>query len=72
MIRLNLCYFTDAYIHAKTTITLPNTEAAAAPVNNANKKVVFKNCTLFINCVSRITNTQVDDAQDNGIVMPYV
>ena len=42
MIRSNLCYFSDAYIHAKTTITLPNTETAVAPINITNKKVVFK------------------------------
>ena len=33
MIRSNLCDYSDAYIHVKTTITVPNAAAAAAPVN---------------------------------------
>ena len=44
--------------------------AAAAPVNNTNKKVIFKNCAPFINCISRTNNAQVNDAQDIDIVIP--
>ena len=40
MIRLNLRGYSDAYIHAKTTVTVPNTGAAAAPVHNTSKKVI--------------------------------
>ena len=43
---------------------------AAAPVNNTNKKVIFKNCAPFINCISRTNNAQVNDAQDIDIVIP--
>ena len=43
---------------------------AGAPENNTNKKVTLKNCTLFINCINEINNTQVDDAQNIDIVMP--
>ena len=42
-------------------ITVTSTAAAAAAVNNANKKVIFKNCAPFTNCISRINNIQVDD-----------
>ena len=34
MIRSNLCDYSDAHIHVKATITVPNTPAAAASVNN--------------------------------------
>ena len=44
--------------------------AAAAPINNTNKKVAFKNCSPFSNCISEINNTQLDDVQDIDIVMP--
>ena len=44
MIRSNLCDYSDAYIHVKGTITVLNTETAAA-TNNRNKKVILKNCT---------------------------
>ena len=32
--------------------------------------MAFKNCALFINCISEINNTQVDNAKDIDIVMP--
>ena len=38
--------------------------------NNANKKVIFKNCAPFTDCISKINNTQVDNAKDIDIVMP--
>ena len=41
----------EAHIHVKATLTVPNIRAAAAPVNNTNKKVIFKNCAPFTNCV---------------------
>ena len=36
--------------------------ATSAAPNNANKKVIFKNCDPFTNCMSEINNTQVNDA----------
>ena len=32
-----------------------------------DKCVAFKNCAPFINCISEINNTQVDNAKDNLI-----
>ena len=40
------------------------------PNNVANKKVIFKNCASFTNCISRINNTQMEDAHDIDIIMP--
>ena len=40
--------------------------------NNTNKKVIFKNCAPFTNCISEINNTQIDNAKDIDIVMSYV
>ena len=54
MLKSNLCDYSDAYILVKGTITVNNTAAASADVNNANKKVIFKNCAPFINCISEI------------------
>ena len=70
MIRSNLCDYSNAYIHVKATITVPNTAAAGAAVNNTNKKVILKNCAPFVNCLNQINNTQTDDAKDIDIVMP--
>ena len=70
MLKFSLCDYSDAYILVKGTITVPNTAAADANANNANEKVIFKNCATFINCISQINNTQVDNAKDIDIVMP--
>ena len=35
-----------------------------------NKKVIFKNCAPFTNCVSEINNAQIDNARDIDIKMP--
>ena len=69
MIRSNLCDYGNAYTYGKGTITVTNIGTAAAP-NDRNKKVIFKNCAPYTNCISEINNTQVDDARDIGVVMP--
>ena len=39
--------------------------------NKTNDKgVTFKNCAPFTKCISRINNTDIDNAQDIDIVMP--
>ena len=63
MIKSSFCDYSDAYIHVKGTITVNNTVAA-------DKKVIFKNCIPFTNCISEISNTDLDNAKDIGIVMP--
>ena len=62
MIRSNLCYYIDAYILVQGTVAVPNSTAAGAAVNNTNKKVIFKNCAPFTDCMTEINNVQVDDA----------
>ena len=70
MLRSNLCDYSDAYILAKGNITVNNTADAGAAANNINKKVIFKNCAPFTNCISKINNTQIDNAEYIDIVMP--
>ena len=69
MLKSSLCDYSDAYIFVRGTISVNNTAAGAA-VNNNNKKVIFKNCAPFANCISEINNTQIDNAKDIDIVMP--
>ena len=53
-----------------------NTAAIATATNNANnnafgeKKLVFKNNTPFINCISKINGTKIDNAEDLDVLMP--
>ena len=70
MLKSSLCDYSDAYILVKGTISVNNTAAAGAAVNNDDKKVIFKNCAPFTNCISEINNTQIDNAKDIDIVMP--
>ena len=70
MLKSSFCDYSDAYVHVKGTITVNNTAAADADLNNTNKKVIFKNCAPFTICISEINNTQVDNVKDIDIVMP--
>ena len=67
-----LCDYADAYIFVKgaITITRAGDDAAARQLDERNKGVIFKNCATFNECISRINNTDIDNAQDVDIVMP--
>ena len=70
MLRSSLRDYSDAYILVKGNISANNTAAAPAVPNNRNRKVIFKNCGPFTDCMSKINNTQVNNAKDIDIVMP--
>ena len=70
MLRTILCDYSDAYILVKRNMTVNNTLDVGAAANNTNRKVIFKNCALFSNCISKISNTEVDNAEYIVIVMP--
>ena len=70
MLKSSLCDYSDVYILVKGTIAVNNTAATDADANNTNKKVLFKNCTPFTNCISEINNTQVDNAKDINVIVP--
>ena len=63
MLRSSLCDYSDAYILVKGNITVNNTANIGAAANNTSKKVIFKNCAPFTNCISKINNTQIDIAE---------
>ena len=58
------------YILNEENITVNNTATAGADANNTNKKVIFKNCVPFANCISKINNARIDDAEYIDIIMP--
>ena len=70
MPRSSLCDYSDVYILVKRNITVNNTAAEGAVANNISKKVIFKNCVLFTNCINKINNTQRDNAEYIDIIMP--
>ena len=72
MLKSSLCDYSDTYIFVKEriTITVVGADAAARQADERDKGVAFKNCAPFINCISEINNTQVDNPKDIDIVMP--
>ena len=70
MLRSSLCDNSDAYILVKGNISVSNTTAAGAAANSRNTKLILKSCALFTNCMSKINNTQIDNAEYIDIVMP--
>ena len=70
MLKSSLCDYSDTYILVKGTITIAGDDAAARQADERDKGVIFKNCAPFINCISEINNTQVDNAKDIDILMP--
>ena len=72
MLRSNLCHFSDAYIFVKGSITITGDgdNNAARQADERDKGVTFKNYAPFIKCISRINNTEIDNAQDIDILMP--
>ena len=70
MLRSSSCDYSDAYILVKENISVINNASAGAAANNRNKKVIFKDCAPFTNCISNINNTQIDSAEYIDILMP--
>ena len=52
-LKSSLYDYIDACILVKGTITVPNTAAAGAAADNANKKVIIKNCVLLTKIIIR-------------------
>ena len=70
MLRSSLHDYSDAYILVKGNISVNNNAGAGAAANNTNKKVLFKNCVPFTKHISKINNTQIDNAEYIDTVMP--
>ena len=60
-----------AYILVKGAVTVvgQGADAASIVVDKTNKEVIFKNSGPSNNCISKIPNTQADNAKDLDVVM---
>ena len=65
MLRSNLCDYSDAYIVVRGTITVTRPGSVMY-----DKKLALKNNAPFTSCISKISNTLIDKAEDLEIVMP--
>ena len=72
MLRSNLCDYADAYILVKGTITITGDgdDDEENQADERNKGIILKNCAPFTKCISRINNTDIDNARDMDIVIP--
>ena len=72
MLKSSSCNYSDAYILVKGRITITGAESntRARQADERNKKVIFKNCAIFINCNSVIHSPEIDNTKDIGIVIP--
>ena len=68
MLRSDLCDFSDAYIVVKGAITLTKTDGRGF-IDIRNRFLAFKNNAPFTNCISKINNVLIDNAEDLDIVM---
>ena len=71
MLKLSLCDYSDSYILVSGTIAIDGAGAddAAKRLDKRNKRVIFKKCTPFTDCISEINNNQIDNAKDLDVVM---
>ena len=71
-IRSNLCNYSGECIHFSGNITIIVTGAVdvAKQAGVRNKGIIFKNFVPFTDCISEISNTQIDNAKDTDVVMP--
>ena len=63
MLRSDLCDFGDAYIVIKETVTLTKTNRRGI-IDKRNRFLAFKNNAPFTNCISKINNVLIDNAED--------
>ena len=66
--KVNLIRISDAYILFKRTITVAKNAATGAQSNFTNKKIIFKNCVPFTDCMSEGKNTEVDNGKNIDVV----
>ena len=58
----SLCDYSNAYILVKGNISVNDTPVVDVNANNTDKKVIFKTCAPFTDCITKINNAQVDNA----------
>ena len=76
MLRTSLCDFSEAYVVLDGSIAV-TADATAAPnpvqtaqQNRENKNFIFKNCTPFTDCITKINSTMIENANNIDLAMP--
>ena len=71
MLRSSLWGESYAYILLSGTITITGkgVNDYAKETDNRNKRVIFKNCELFLKCAIEINNAKIDHEKDLVLLM---
>ena len=69
MLRSDLCNFSDAYTVVKGTNPLTKLNVRGI-IDIRNSFLAFKNNAPFTNCISKINNVLIGNAEDLDVVMP--
>ena len=69
MLRSDLYVFSDAYIVVEGDITLTKTTRRGI-IGIRNRFLAFKNNGPFTNCILKINNMLIDNAEDLDVVIP--
>ena len=69
MLRSDVCDFSDLYIVVKGTIILTKTNGRRI-IDIRNRILAFKNNAPFTNCISKINNVLIGNAEDLDVVIP--
>ena len=78
ILKSSLCNYSDTHILIKGNIAITGPPSgkndarltATNQTSKRNKKVAFKNCAPFINCINEMNCTQIDNAKVIDLVMP--
>ena len=70
MLKSSLCDYSDANILVSGIITTDGEGAyyPAKRLNETEKRVIFKSCAPFTDCISEIDNTQIDNSKDIDVM----
>ena len=64
---MDLCDYSDAYIVVERIVTVSADERDR---DEMNRKVILKNNSPFISCISKISGVLEENAEDLDVVMP--
>ena len=70
MLKSSLCDYSEANILVSGIITTDGEGAydPAKRLNETEKRVIFKSCAPFTDCISEIDNTQIDNSKDIDVM----
>ena len=69
---VNSCLSDYSYVYTLfiRTVTGAGADAPGRRAGKRNKQVIFKNCAPFADCISEVSNVQIDNAKDIDVLIP--